>query len=360
MLNPMGSGGVVIDKYNELRKKSDVVNEEIVKKLKKQNADQESALSIYGAKLGDWDRMRSEVCRWGECANACEAVLGKLDQHDFSNLKRYSELGEDRKGQHYCLYDKEANIVVEPTYKQFLYRAILDNATGEYKEGFSGEHKKIIDGMQDVFIGTPGELKNVFNEKLVEIGKSSDDKNFLAENLNSTLGNYVFESYKTSLESKNKNTVLAQELKEKHEKAASVLDPKKQQNKEITNSNQVGEISTKVVKNDSQGQLQYQPNIVVTTKQNDIKNEVTAIKSLLEQDNVSEKDIRYMSFNQLKFKQAQHPVQNGQQVLQKLRNLHKELEMSHKHSNIVSSSDVVKKNQDSIEYPHHEKRHFNM
>lgn len=90
--------------------------------------------------------------------------------------------------------------------------------------------------------------------------------------------------------------------------------------------------------------------------------EIAAIEKLLERDKVSTKDMRYITFRKLKeelISETEHG-EKREQLFKKLQRLHEELKMSHARVNIVSDSDVVKKNRDSIEYQHPEKRHFSV
>lgn len=218
----------IVAAYNKLQIEINKVDKVIREEL----AGQDKAIEELGVPLTEDDKKRTEVYRYGKCGDACDILKNtalknkELKDYDFENLKKCSK--ED--GGHYYLYDKESNIVVEPTYKQFLYRAIINRNNSGFKEGFSEEHEKIINDMPNIFVGSPQKLKEVFIEYL---SKLSEKK--LSEDLNYALNNYTFfQSNKIS--NKNENMMSTQELKKLHEATAPKLN-EIDLSKKITNLN---------------------------------------------------------------------------------------------------------------------------
>jgi hypothetical protein len=149
----------------KLRNKISAIDQKVLEELQKELEDTET---LFGSKLKDWDRTKVLTCRWGKCGDVCKIVLEelkKLNLTGFDDLKTCSN-----KGTYYYLHDKANNIIVDPTYKQFLYRAIFDPETGNFKDDFSNKEEEIIKNAPNIFMGSPDELLVAFKNMGEKLG----------------------------------------------------------------------------------------------------------------------------------------------------------------------------------------------
>jgi hypothetical protein len=121
------------------------------------------------------DKNKTEIYRHGFCGEACDAVLTVLkDSVSIESLEKVQP-----NPQHFYLADKDSDLIIDPTYKQYFYKLLIDTNTGAIKENVREEQISIIDNMPSIFVGSLTELKTSIVQTLNTIEKSLEEKNTL-------------------------------------------------------------------------------------------------------------------------------------------------------------------------------------
>ncbi|BBB15277.1 uncharacterized protein RVIR1_07880 [Candidatus Rickettsiella viridis] len=120
----------------------------------------------------------TEVYRHGFCGEACDAVLTYLQENISPAITSFEKVSPNP--DHYYLREKGSDLIIEPSYKQFMYRILIDTNTGKLKEGSTEKDLAYVDNMPSLFIGMPQELESNVLDCLQYINKQPEYAAILA------------------------------------------------------------------------------------------------------------------------------------------------------------------------------------
>lgn len=156
------------------------LDEAVNKKARLNNRTNEELIRDLGNNqefvLPEIEKKKKEFYRHGLCGEACDAVKVCLEKNGIpvNSIDKIQPNPE-----HFYLADKNSNLIIDPTYKQFFYRLLVDTNTDELKENVTDEQISIIDKMPSIFVGSLVELKTTISETLKKIGKTEEENNVL-------------------------------------------------------------------------------------------------------------------------------------------------------------------------------------
>jgi len=122
------------------------------------------------------DKKKTELYRHGLCGEACDAIKSCLEKNKIP-VESIDKIQPNP--EHFYLADKNSDLIIDPTYKQFFYRLLVDTNTGELKENVTEEQVSIIHEMPSIFVGSLVELKTKISETLNKIGKNTEENDVL-------------------------------------------------------------------------------------------------------------------------------------------------------------------------------------
>lgn len=160
----------------EIEQLAQVLNESVNEKARYNNRMSEELMRDFSEnpdyEMPEVDKKKTETYRHGLCGEACDAVKDSLKK----NLVSIESIHKIKPNhEHFYLADKNSDLIIDPTYKQFFYRLLIDTNTGELKENVTKEQVSIIDEMPSIFIGSLVELKSKISETLHKIEKNSEE-----------------------------------------------------------------------------------------------------------------------------------------------------------------------------------------
>lgn len=120
----------------------------------------------------------TELYRHGFCGEACDAVLTYLQENISPAITSFEKVSPNP--DHYYLREKGSDLIIEPSYKQFMYRILIDTNTGELKEGTTEKDLAYVDNMPSLFIGTAQALEKNVLDCLQHINKQPEYNAILA------------------------------------------------------------------------------------------------------------------------------------------------------------------------------------
>lgn len=115
------------------------------------------------------ERDVTEVYRHGFCGEACDAVLTYLQETISPPITSFEKVSPNP--EHFYLKEKGSDLIIEPSYKQLIYRVLIDTDTGKLKEGATEKDLAYVNNMPSLFIGTAQELENNVFDCLKHINK---------------------------------------------------------------------------------------------------------------------------------------------------------------------------------------------
>jgi hypothetical protein len=126
--------------------------------------------------MPDVDKKKTEVYRHGLCGEACDVVLKTLNDKNVSTefLRKVQP-----NPAHFYLEDQKSDLIIDPTYKHFFYRLLIDTNSGNTKENVTKEQIAKIDNMPSIFVGSLADMKSLIEQTLNIIKKSSELENTL-------------------------------------------------------------------------------------------------------------------------------------------------------------------------------------
>jgi len=152
-----------------------VLNESVNQRARRNNNSSEKLMRILSEdpnyRMPEIDRKKTEIYRHGLCGEACDAVKSSLEDNGVSTESIHKIQPNP---EHFYLADNKSDLIIDPTYKQFFYRLLIDTNTGGLKENVTRLQVSIIDEMPPIFIGSLIELKLKISETLEKIGKKSE------------------------------------------------------------------------------------------------------------------------------------------------------------------------------------------
>jgi len=160
----------------EIEQLAQVLNESVNEKARYNNRISEELMrdlsDNHDYEMPEVDKKKTETYRHGLCGEACDAVKDSLKK----NLVSIESIHKIQPNpEHFYLADKNSDLIIDPTYKQFFYRLLVDTNTGELKENVTKEQVSIINKMPSIFIGSLVELKSKISETLNKIEKNSEE-----------------------------------------------------------------------------------------------------------------------------------------------------------------------------------------
>ena len=136
-----------------------------------------------------------EKYRHGYCGVSCDLALDFLKNKEF-DIKKLEKVNpiSARGDTHFFL--QEGDKILEPSYKQFLYKLVLDPSTGVLRDHATPQDVKVIDNLPGVYCGKMSSYQNLIKITLNKI--KQEDK------INDILVNYgidhkPIESYKEKI-----------------------------------------------------------------------------------------------------------------------------------------------------------------
>jgi hypothetical protein len=123
------------------------------------------------------ERDVTEVYRHGFCGEACDAVLTYLQENVSPSITSFEKVNPNP--EHFYLREKGSDLIIEPSYKQLIYRILIDTDTGKLKEGVTEKDIIYVDNMPSLFIGTLQALENKVFDCLKHINKQREYKAIL-------------------------------------------------------------------------------------------------------------------------------------------------------------------------------------
>lgn len=165
---------------HEIEQLAQIINESVNEKARHNNRMSEELMRDLGDDPGyeipEVDKKKTEIYRHGLCCEACDAVKDSLKKNGVS-IESVHKIRPNP--EHFYLADENSDLIIDPTYKQFFYRLLIDTNTGKLKENVTQEQVLIIDKMFSVFIGSLVELKLKISETLTKIEKNSEENDIL-------------------------------------------------------------------------------------------------------------------------------------------------------------------------------------
>jgi hypothetical protein len=156
------------------------LNEDIDKKAKHNNRISEELIRDLSHDptytMPEINKKKTELYRHRLCGEACDAVKSSLEKNKIP-VESIDKIQPNP--EHFYLADKNSDLIIDPTYKQFFYRLLVDTNTGQLKENATEEQVSIIHKMPSIFVGSLVELKAKISETLSKIGKVSEENDVL-------------------------------------------------------------------------------------------------------------------------------------------------------------------------------------
>ncbi|VEB37889.1 Uncharacterised protein [Legionella sainthelensi] len=165
---------------HEIEQLAQTLNESVNEKARHNNRMSEELMRDLSEdpdyEMPEVDKKKTEVYRHGLCCEACDAVKDSLKKNGVS-IESLHKIRPNP--EHFYLADEHSDLIIDPTYKQFFYRLLIDTNTGELKENVTQDQVSIIDKTFSLFIGSLLELKLQISETLTKIGKESEENDVL-------------------------------------------------------------------------------------------------------------------------------------------------------------------------------------
>lgn len=165
-----------------IRNLLDNLNEAVINKAKSNNRETEDLLRYISNDatytMSKIDRDKTEVYRHGFCGEACDAVLTSLKESTGQSILSFKKINPNP--EHFYLVDKNSNLIIDATYKQFIYRLLIHTNTGKVKDGITQAEISYVDKMPSIFVGTLQELENEIFICLEHINKKLECSSVLS------------------------------------------------------------------------------------------------------------------------------------------------------------------------------------
>lgn len=165
---------------HEINRLIKILNEDVDTKARHNNRISEELMRDLSDDqtytMPEVDKKKTELYRHGLCGEACDAVKSSLEKNKIP-VESIDKIQPNP--EHFYLADKNSDLIIDPTYKQFFYRLLVDINTGQLKENVTEEQVSTIHKMPSIFVGSLVELKAKISEILNKIGKNLEESDVL-------------------------------------------------------------------------------------------------------------------------------------------------------------------------------------